>query len=170
MCVGPVPGAALALRHVIVRWRRRTMRERRPREFFFPSAPFPPRRAPPRLATPRLAAPRRPYEPLPACANPATTSFHFFSSVPASDCRHSWLPSHRLSSCFPSLRLRFVPLLRALCLSALSPGFSLSLSFPLSSPLPSDVSPFASAAAFPARFARGVPIVSRWSAVVVSIS
>jgi len=102
------------------------MRERRPRESFLPS--------------PLRRAPRRSYEPVPACARPATTSFHFFSSDPSSDCRHSWLPSHRLSSCFPFLRLRFVALLRALCLSALSPAFSLSLS--LSLPLPLFLLPF----------------------------
>lgn len=105
--------------HVIARWRRRTMRERRPRG----SLPLPP-------------------------------LFTFSPPLPASDRRHSWLPSHRLSSCFPSLRPRFVPLPRARYLPPLPPA----------SPRPP------SAAAFPARFANDGPIVSRSSAVVARVS
>lgn len=87
---------------------------------------------------------------------PLPPFFTFSSPLPASDCRHSWLPSHRLSSCFPSLRPRFVPLPRALC------PFS-----PRASPRPSSPP---SAAAFPARFANDERIVSRSSAVVARVS
>lgn len=117
---------------------------------------------------PPLLLPGAPALPAP----PSLTPFHFFSSVPASDCRHSWLPSHRLSSCFPSLRLRFVPLPLRRAVSSPLPTAPLCAGPPaVSTPLATaDVPPFLSAAAFPARFARGEPIVSRSSTVVACVS
>lgn len=103
MCVKPA-GSGPHIEHVIARWRRHTVSERAPVSF------------PPSSQFSRLC--------------PPTTSFHFFSSVPASDCRHSWLPSHRLSSCFPLSPPTFRPAaLRAISPSSLltrSPFYSVS--------------------------------------------
>jgi len=154
-------GERRTLRHVIARWRRRTVTQRA-----HESDPPPP----PPLPLLRCSSPRSSAIPSPP------TSFHFFSSVPASDCRHSWLPSHRLSSCFPSLRLRFVPLpprARERAPYHPPPRRSPPLRGPPAASTPRSpvgVPPFLSAAAFPARFVRGEPIVSRSSTVIACVS